>query len=172
MARSRARTRTRPGRQSAGEVRTARRGRLVGGVDASVVPRVLVGAVNGVEIVAVSALQLVRDVLLSSVSGAASIGAEALTATTAGARGVVSAASRMVGDIAETAVGTFQEAVSNARRSRLGASRGTLMRPAPSLADGRNQRPTPSRSTATRRPNRRAKRQRAAAGPAGMRVAA
>jgi hypothetical protein len=172
MARRRARTRTRSGRQSANDVRTASRGGLVGGVDASVIPRVLVGAVNGVEIVAVSALQLARDVLLSGVSGAASIGAEALTATTAGARGVVSAASRMVGDIAGTAVGTFQEAVNNARRSRLGVTRPMLMRPARSLADGRNERATPTRSTPARRPLRRARRQRAAAGPAGMRVAA
>jgi hypothetical protein len=49
---------------------------------------VLVGAVDGVEIVAVGALQLAREVLLRTVSGAANIGAEALAATTAGARGV------------------------------------------------------------------------------------
>jgi hypothetical protein len=51
-------------------------------VDVSVVPRALLGAVNGVEIVAVGALQFARDVLLSAVSGAANIGAEALAATT------------------------------------------------------------------------------------------
>jgi hypothetical protein len=171
MARRRARTRTRSGRKSAGDVRTARTGGVVGGVDASVIPRVLVGAVNGVEIVAVGALQLARDVLLSSVSGAASIGAEVLTATTTGARGVVSAASRMIGDIAGTAVGTFQEAVSNARRSRLSPTRAALVRPTASLADGPKE-PIPARSTPARRPGRRAKRQRAAAGPPGMRVAA
>jgi len=42
---------------------------------------VLVVAVNGVEVVAVGALRFARDVLVSTVSGAASVGAEALTAT-------------------------------------------------------------------------------------------
>ena len=67
------------------------------------VPQVLLGAVNGIETVAMGALQLARNVLVSAVSGAADIGAEAVTATFAGTRGVVAAAPRMVGDIATTA---------------------------------------------------------------------
>ena len=89
----------------------------------SAIPRVLVGAVDGVEVVAVGALQLARDVLLSTVSGAANIGAEALSATTAAARGVVSATSSMVGDIASTAQGTFRDTLYNATHARPGARR-------------------------------------------------
>src|SRR5262245_17715133 len=84
----------------------------------NVVPRVLHDALNGVEIVAVGALRFARDVLQSAVSGAANIGAEALTATIGGARGIVSEASRMVGDIAGTAQSAFRDAVSNARHAR------------------------------------------------------
>src|SRR5215510_13110568 len=98
MARRRARARAAKQRTS-GLATTGRNGPIGAGLDASVVPRVLVGAVNGVEIVAVGALQLARDVLLSAVSGAADVGAEALSATTAGARGMVSATSRMIGEI-------------------------------------------------------------------------
>jgi hypothetical protein len=101
------------------------------------VPRVLLGAVTGVEVVAEGALNLTRDVLVSAVCGAASIGAEALTATVAGARGVVSAASRMVGDIAATAQGTFREALENARRARQGVPHGVLRRP-PARMTGRS----------------------------------
>jgi hypothetical protein len=82
------------------------------------VPQVLLEAVNGIETVAVGALQLARNVLVSAVSGAADIGAEAVTATFAGTRGVVAAASRMVGDIATTAQSTLQETVSSAKPSR------------------------------------------------------
>jgi hypothetical protein len=135
MARRKVRTRARLGGPGDRGIRTtSQEGTVDGTAEASVVPRVLLGAVNGVEIVAVGALQLTRDVLLSAVSGAASIGSEALTATVAGARGVVSAASRMVGDIAGTAQGTFQEAIGNARRSRLGAARGAFRRPAARMA--------------------------------------
>ena len=55
------------------------------------IPRALLGAVDGVEIVGSGPLKLTRDVLLSTVSGAANIGAEALSATVGGAGGVISA---------------------------------------------------------------------------------
>jgi len=97
-------------------------GALAAAVESSRVPEVLVGAVNGLETVAVGALQLARNVLVSAVSGAADVGAEAVTATLAGARGVVAATSRMVADIATTAQTTVQETVMNARRSRNGAA--------------------------------------------------
>jgi hypothetical protein len=103
--------------------------------DVGVIPRVLLGAVNGVEIVAVGALQFSRDVLLS----------------------VVSAVSRMVGDIAGTAQGTIQEALYNARHARPGASRVALRRPAATAGSGEAATPVtvPSR--------RRGRRQRAVA---------
>jgi len=144
---------------------------LIGaGLDASVVPRLLVGAVNGVEIVAVGTLQLARDVLLSAVSGAADVGAEALSATTAGARGVVSATSRMIGEIAGTAESTFRDAVTNARHSRLGAAHATLRRPAVRMAS--EEQPAVSSTAATTRSRRRSKRPPKVARPARSAVAA
>jgi hypothetical protein len=67
---------------------------------------VLRRAVDGVGVVAVGALELARNVLVTAVSGAATIGVEAVTATMAGASEVVSAASQTVADIARTAQGT------------------------------------------------------------------
>jgi hypothetical protein len=156
MAKGRANARRRSVRDGARRVRAARQ-RVAGGVDASVIPRVLVGAVDGVEIVAGGALQLAREVLLRTVSGAANIGAEALAATTAGARGVVSAASQMVGDIASAAAGTFQDAVSNARHARVGRARATLRRPAAGFAGGGGNGTTAAASTDAGRPARRAR---------------
>ena len=119
MAKRKAR---RSGRQNANDARTSSGGEtartLNGTAESSMVPQVLLGAVNGIETVAVGALQLARNVLVSAVSGAADIGAEAVTATFAGTRGVVAAASRMVGDIATTAQSTLQETVSSAKHSR------------------------------------------------------
>jgi hypothetical protein len=115
--------------------RVAGTGGLLDGGPVSAVPRVLVQTVNGVEIVAASVLQLARDVLLSTVSGAASIGAEALAATTAGARGVVSATSRMVGDIAGTAQRSFQDTLYNARHARAGYPGRSLRRPPARVGD-------------------------------------
>ena len=164
MARRRARAQS--SRHSRNDVSALRREAVNESGDASVLPRVLVGAVNGVEIVAVGALQLARDVVLSTVSGAASIGAEALIATTAGARGVVSAASRMVGDIAETAGGSVRETFNNARHARLGAARVAFRRPVSPSPGG--QRDTPVASSTDRRPLRRATRRSAKRGSAGV----
>jgi len=91
--------------------------RLAETSEAGMVPQVLLGTVDGLETVAVGALQLARNVLVSAVSGAADIGAEAVSATFQGTRGVVAAASRMVGDMATTAQSTVQETVSSARES-------------------------------------------------------
>jgi len=93
------------------------------GLDPSVVPRALVGAVDGIGIVAVGALQLTRDVVVSAVSGAANIGAEGIMATVAGARGVVSATSQTVADISGAAQGTLLATIDNVRHSRRGAAR-------------------------------------------------
>jgi len=148
MSMDRTRTRARSGRRGVNGRRT-RRTTMSGGVVTSVVPWLLVGAVNGVEVVAVGALRLTRDVLVRTVAGAADIGAEALAATTAGVRGVVSAATRMIGDIA-------------------GAARGG--RRAPVVTEDRGA--AASRSTVARRSQRRARGPRAAARPGRPSLAA
>src|SRR5262252_7692739 len=99
-------------------------------LEASIVPQLLIGAVNGVETVAEGLIQLTRNVLVSAVSGAADIGAEALGATVSGARGVVAAASRMVGNIAGVAQTSVQDTINHARhfgdRASLRAARRPL----------------------------------------------
>jgi hypothetical protein len=126
---------------------------------------VLIGAVNGVEAVAVGALQFTRGVLVSAVSGAASLGAEAVTGTVAGARGVVSAASRVVGDLAGSARTTFREALDSVGSSAPGPGRVPIKRPLARMAGRRSeagtQAPVPTEPTARsrgrtgRRPGRR-----------------
>jgi type IV secretory pathway TrbL component len=94
------------------------------------VPQVLLGAVDGVELVAGGLLRLARSVLLTAVSGAADVGAEALDATVSGARRVVSATSQMVGDVAGTARSSVTETVELARHSgRFGFAAGQPRRP-------------------------------------------
>jgi hypothetical protein len=121
MAKRRIARSRRQGQTQNGTARGAAIGATVEGLAESslVVPRVLLGAVNGLETVAVGALQLARNVLVSAVSGAADVGTEALSATMAGTRGVVVAASRMVGDIALTAQSTVRETVRTASQTRL-----------------------------------------------------
>jgi hypothetical protein len=132
----------RSGRQNGNDARTTSGGEtartLDGTAESSMVPQVLLGAVNGIETVAVGALQLARNVLVSAVSGAADIGAEAVTATFAGTRGVVAAASRMVGDIATTAQSTLQGTVSSAKQSR-GGVLVAARRPLAKMASGRGE---------------------------------
>jgi hypothetical protein len=141
---------------------------VAGILDPGVVPRVLLRAVDGVEIVAVGTLQFARDVLVSAVSGAANIGAAALTATVAGARGVVSAASQMVGDVAGTAQGTLRTTIDNARRSGRASTRAASRRAA--TLDAAGARVTPAAAPA--RARRRTRRLRLAPRPARPSVAA
>src|SRR5215470_10443850 len=101
---------------------------------AGFVPGVLLGAVDGVGVVAGGVLQLTRNVLMSAVSGAADIGAEAVNATVSGAHGVVSAASRMVGDVAGAAQASVAETISVARQ----AGRRTASRRPPVVAPPRS----------------------------------
>lgn len=170
MAKRRTRVRARSRRRD-GSSRTDR-GSVLGGLDASVVPRVLLGAVDGVGIVAVGALQLTRDVLLSAVSGAANIGAEAVTATVAGARGVVSAASQTAGDIAGTAQSAFLATLENARRSRRGPARLAPRRPAAPMAGDHGETVRPMPGPEAPRSRGRARRPRPATRPARPSVAA
>jgi hypothetical protein len=169
MAMDRTRTRARASRRGANGRRT-RRTTMREGVDTSIVPRVLVGAVNGVEIVAVGALRITRDVLVRTVAGAADIGAEALGATTAGVRGVVSATTRMLGDIAGAARGGFRETLNTATHARRGAAHVTRGAPSPSVTEDRSA--AASRSTLTRRPRRRTRGPRSATRPGRPSLAA
>jgi hypothetical protein len=138
-------------------------------LNASSVPRALLGAVDGVGIVAVGTLQFARDVLLTAVSGAASIGAEALTATVAGTRGVVSAASQTVADIAVTAQSTVLAVIDNARHARRDvARRGPGRRSIPTSGDAEPKVTSMDGS----RGRRRGRRARAVSRPARPSVAA
>ena len=143
----------------------------VRGGQGSLVPLVLVKAVNGVEVVAVGALWFARDVLVTTVSGAANVGAEALTATLSGARGVVSAASRMVGDVVVTAQRTFRDTVDDVRRARPGEARRMLRDAAAGSVNGTRSAATPG-STGQRRSRRRTRRQRSDGRVASARAAA
>jgi hypothetical protein len=136
MARSKMRARARSGRnRRMNGARGTNRVAAISRLDGNVVPRVLVGVVDGVEMLVVGALRLTRDVALTTVSGVASIGAEAVAATMDGARGIVSAASRMVGEMAGAAQGTFQATLANARRSRRGLAASTSRRSATSMME-------------------------------------
>jgi hypothetical protein len=95
----------------------------------------LVGAVDGVGFVAVEALGLMRNVLVSAVSGAANIGVEAVDATVAGTRGVVTAASRAVAEITRAAQGAVQTSVDNARQAGRSAARTPRARSFASMND-------------------------------------
>src|SRR5215470_5270186 len=122
------------------------------GLDGSVVPRVLLGAVDGVGIVAIGALQLARDVLVSAVSGAANIGTEALMATVVGTRGAVSAASQTVADISGAAQSTLLATIDNVRHSRRGTARLSPRRATASTNDGGDSSVTsPGQRPASRR---------------------
>ena len=134
------------------------------------VPQVLLGAVDGVELVAGGLLRLARSVLVTAVSGAADVGAEALDATASGARRVVSATSRMVGDVAGTARSSVTETVALARHSgRFGFAVGQPRRP-PVVMQSRTAEPPATAasrpdlpSTSKARPGSRARRRSAAA---------
>lgn len=138
---------------------------------AGMVPQVLLGAVDGVELLAGGLLRLARSVLLTAVSGAADVGAEALDATVSGARRVVSATSQMVGDVAGTARSSVTETVALARHSgRFGFAAGQQPRrpPAPmpsraaesTVTPAARPDPTPTRQP---RPASRSRRRSAAA---------
>ena len=115
----------------------------------SVVPRALLGAVDGVGMVAVGALQLGRDVLVSAVSGAANIGAEALRATVAGARGLVSATSQTFWDIAGAAQGTLLATIDSVRRTTASMNNDGV-----TSVTSSGQPPTPKRTRGPRRVTR------------------
>lgn len=107
----------------------------------------------------------------AAVSGAANIGAQGLTATLAGARGVVSATVDMVGEIAGAAQGTFQATLENARHSRPPA-RLAPARSAVPTTDERDAKGASTSSPKAARSRRRARRLRPATRPARPSVAA
>jgi len=150
MAMDKARTRG-SSRRGIGRGRTGRTA-MSEGLVTGMIPRVVVGAVNGVEVVMVGALRITRDVLVRTISGTADIGAEALTATTAGVRGIVAAVSRMFGDIVGAAQGTVRETLGNVTRARPSA-RVALAEPSTGAPDGRGT-ATPTAGVTRRRRGR------------------
>jgi hypothetical protein len=158
MAMDRAHTRARSTRSGVGRGRTRRTAASGARLDTSVIPRVIVGAVNGLEIVVVGALHITRDVVVRTISGVVDIGAEALTAATAGVRGVVSAASRTIGDIAGATRGNLRDTLSNVTHHR-GTARSTLSEPSRATADVTAAAPN---ADITRRPRGRKRKARAA----------
>jgi len=94
------------------EVSAPHRGQTV---EATLVPRVLVGTVNGVEALAIGVLQLARNVLLTTVSGTIDLGASLVGASAAAARGTVGVAARLVGETATVAQTTLQSTFAGAR---------------------------------------------------------
>ncbi|HEU5217707.1 MAG TPA: hypothetical protein VFU23_03565 [Gemmatimonadales bacterium] len=173
MARGRTRRGNRTARSEAHDTDAGRALRArEGGI--AVVPQVLLGAVDGVGVVAGGLLQLTRNVLLTAVSGAADIGAEALNGTVSAARGVVSATSRMVGDLAGTARSTFAETVSLATHSPgRGSARMAVRRPPVIIASRLPAAVEPNASPLAAAPSRRpTRRGRAAARPARSNAAA
>ena len=118
MARRRTDTRASLGKREARVSRTTRRGKVVrGSADASPSPGILLGAVKGIEPMAVGAFQFGRDVLVGAMSQAVSIGTGALTAAAAGARGLASAAFRVAEGFVVGAQGIYKEALASARPS-------------------------------------------------------
>src|SRR5262245_37976672 len=158
MARPRARARAHSKHRMAKGSAMTNRQAVSGGQNASAVPRVLLRAVDSVEVVAAGALQVARDVLVGAVSGAANIGAEALTATFAGAGAIVSAAAQTVADIVETAQDTVLATIDDAKHSRRGSTRLAPRRAAASMAGGPDGKvtslPSPGASRASRRVKR------------------
>jgi hypothetical protein len=161
MAKRKARRRTGPGR-------TAVNGSTMT-LNVRAVPQALLGAVDGVGVVAVGALQLARDVVLSGLSGVANIGTEALRATVAGARGVVSAASQTVADVAVAVRNGLRTTIGDARQPRRNAARPTASRRGNSTSGTANAAVS---STDGVRPRRRGRRTRSATRPARSSIAA
>jgi len=120
----------RRGRKNRSERRTGTSGWLPGdGLDVSVVPRVLVEAVNGAEVLAIGVLQLTRNVLTSVVSGTADLGTVVISRAAGAARGVVGATSQIVGDAAGVATNTVRTTMSTAKD--VGAQMGQAIKRAP-----------------------------------------
>jgi hypothetical protein len=84
-------------------------------LDTSVVPRLLVGAVNGVEALAIGALQLARNALTTVVTGAAELGTLVVSGSAVAARGVVQKTSELVGEAAGVATNTVRTTVTTAK---------------------------------------------------------
>ena len=130
MARRRTDTRASLGKREARTSRTTGRRKVArGSADGSPSPGILRGAVKGIEPVAVGAFQFGRDVLVSAMSQAVTLGTGALTVAATGARGLASAASRVAGGFVVSAQDIYQEALASARPSPARARRQRRARP-------------------------------------------
>jgi hypothetical protein len=85
------------------------------GLDAGLVPRLLVGGVNGAEVLAIGALQLARNVLMTVATGAAELGTLVVSRSAGAARGVVQTTSELVGGAAGVATNTVRTTVTAAK---------------------------------------------------------
>src|SRR5262245_22597952 len=85
------------------------------GLDVSVIPRVVVGAVNGAEVLAIGAIQLARNTLTAIVGGTAELGTRAVTGTAVAARGIVGTTFEIAGEAAGVATNTVRTAVTTAK---------------------------------------------------------
>src|SRR5262245_55849784 len=85
------------------------------GIGASVVPELLVGAVNGVEVLANGVLTLARNALLTVVSGAAELGTLVVSGSAGAARGIVRTTSELVGEAVGVATNTVRTTVTTAK---------------------------------------------------------
>jgi hypothetical protein len=99
------------------------------GLDASVVPQLLIGAVNSAEILAIGILQLARNALTTVVTGAAELGTRVISGSAVAARGVVRTTSGLVGEAAGVATNTVRTTVTTAKD--VGADIGQAMRSGP-----------------------------------------
>src|SRR5262249_2235155 len=145
---------------------------LSGVLNPTAVPRVLLGTVDGVEAVTVGALHIACDVLVTTVSGVANIGATAVTATAEGTREIVSAASQAVANIVETAQGTVLATVDNVWNSRHGTARSAPRRGGAFMAGGPGEKAPALRSPGASRGRGRAGRLRFVTGRERASVAA
>src|SRR5262245_36868134 len=88
-------------------------GMLARAIESSRVSEAFVGPANSLQAVTVGAAHLTRKAVVSAVSGAADIGAEAITAT----RGMFPSAFRIAGDISTSAQGVVQEVALSLKES-------------------------------------------------------
>jgi hypothetical protein len=95
-------------------------------LDASIIPRLLVGTVNGVEALALGALQVARSVLLTVVSGVVDLGTQTVSASAGVARSSVTAVSGLAGELGGVAQRTVEATVASAQN--MGTAFGDALR--------------------------------------------
>src|SRR5262245_29787235 len=85
------------------------------GFDVNVIPGVVVGAVNGAEVLAIGVIQLARNTLTAIVGGTAELGTRVVRGTAVAARGLVGTTFEVAGEAAGVATNTVRTAVTTAK---------------------------------------------------------